>query len=288
MKLIYFVLLACCSCFGQIQNPSNSQPPIGVVGINAFGKSGNIPALTFDVFTNFGACTSGSAPTATCVNSSTVQATSAGWTWFAAGGAGLTISSSGPTSSLPASIKVNGTTYSGSGGLNFDGVTATSGSNVGFYAGETSNSPTSISVGFTIEWSCDESGDCGNVGGVESSAGGDYADLHVSGAVCGFGNACLETGPGVSTQRLAVTANTPYRVNLQLNQGPSATNRMTICSASGTVLQTFTNAGAAASNPMNIAAVGFRGEEPTTAGYNYYWRNVVVSLSGQYSTTSCF
>jgi len=38
----------------------------------------------------------------------------------------------------------------------------------------------------------------------------------------------------------------------------------------------------------DVVALGMSGEEPQVSGYTYSWRNVVLSLTGQFSTTSCF
>ena len=106
-----------------------------------------------------------------------------------------------------------------------------------------------------------------------------------------LGKISLELSTGcVPNSPITYAANTPYRINIQLTQGPSSKEKMTVCAdgPGGAVLGTISGTGAAAVGQNFNAAIGMTGEEPHTSGYAYYWRNVIVSTTGQYSTTSCF
>lgn len=64
-------------------------------------------------------------------------------------------------------------------------------------------------------------------------------------------------------------------------------NKMTVCNDStGAVLGTAVAPADALVAGITDLQVGINGQEPTTVGYVYYFRNVVVN--GIYSTTSCF
>jgi hypothetical protein len=90
---------------------------------------------------------------------------------------------------------------------------------------------------------------------------------------------------------LAYTPNTAYRINVFMNQDLSKPQYMTVCAdgPGGAVLGTFTGTGVSGQFAQNNAIkMGITGEEPSIAGYTYYWRNAVFSTGGQYSATSCF
>jgi hypothetical protein len=81
-----------------------------------------------------------------------------------------------------------------------------------------------------------------------------------------------------------------YRVNMQINNYPAPTNYMTVCAdgPGGAVLGTWSNGAVAAYAVDDVLVLGISGEEPKVAGYTFSWRNVAVSFTGQFSTTSCF
>jgi Bacterial Ig-like domain (group 3) len=63
---------------------------------------------------------------------------------------------------------------------------------------------------------------------------------------------------------------------------------MTVCSSSGAFLGSVSATGASTAQAPDLIEIGITGEEPSTAGYTYEWDDVVVSLSGLFSTTGCF
>jgi hypothetical protein len=254
------------------------------------------PTPTFDLFFDMSGGTNGTAPTATTLTASTFTAIG-GLTYNTSPGRpGLTACTSGPSSHIPVTSNIAGVSYTGSSALNVCGVTSTTGTNIGYDAiivNSTSPQP-SVSIGFTFESSCPSgSSDCGAAGGIAFPFGNyDYAEVHLN---CqntgGHGKISLELSTGcVINSPITYVANTPYRINIQLTQGPSSTEKMTVCAdgPGGAVLGTITGTGAASAGLNFNAAIGMTGEEPHTSGYNYYWRNVIVSSTGQYSTTSCF
>jgi len=108
-------------------------------------------------------------------------------------------------------------------------------------------------------------------------------------ALEGAGNG---SGSVISTQQLPYSASqAPYRVNIQLNEysgsGPGQTNKMILCDKNGNVVLNATVTGPTTAYPINGLELGITGEEPATAGYYYWWDDVVVSLSGEFSSTAC-
>jgi hypothetical protein len=118
----------------------------------------------------------------------------------------------------------------------------------------------------------------------------DYGVVHLS--PLANGKICFETkngGCGGQTT-LAYRPNTAYRVNMQINNYPAPTDYITVCAdgPGGAVLGTWSNQPVATYAVDDVVALGMSGEEPQVSGYTYSWRNVVLSLTGQFSTTSCF
>ncbi len=286
--------------FGAALSQTTGTPPptfvqsksgAAYLGALAFGPNPS-PVPTFDTFINFSGTgtANGGTPSTATLASSTFGVSQ---TWGALGGAGMTYCNSGPASNLPAPIVVNAATYTGASPLNLCGVTSTTGTNIGFIQGGLSSYSANVSVGFTVEWTCPSTapsnGQCGDMGGLWNTAG-DYAVVHVGG-FDHTGMMYLESDGSISpkTGGLAVTPGTPYRVNLRLTYGGTgATYQMVVCNDAtpGTALQAFSLTGLYSGDPY-LLRLGMLGEEPKVAGYNYFWRNVVLSNTGTFSTTSC-
>ncbi len=254
------------------------------------------PTPTFDLFFDMSGGTNGTAPNPSTLSASTFTAVGGIGYNTGAGKPGLTACNSGPSSHIPITSNIAGVYYTGSSTLNVCGVTSTTGTNIGYDSiifGSASPQP-SISIGFTIESSCPSgSSDCGALGGIAFPYGDyDYAEVHFNCEASGdLGKISLELSTGcVPNSTIPYAANTPYRINIQLTQGPSSKENMTVCAdgPGGAVLGTLSGTGASGAGQNFDAAIGLTGEEPKTSGYNYYWRNVIVSTTGQYSTTSCF
>jgi hypothetical protein len=119
----------------------------------------------------------------------------------------------------------------------------------------------------------------------------DYEVVHFS--PLGNGKICFDTvgGSGCAGQTtLAYSPNTAYRVNMQINNYPTPANYITVCvdGPGGAVLGTWSSGVVAANVVDDVLGLGITGQEPPVSGYTYSWRNVVLSFTGQFSTTSCF
>jgi hypothetical protein len=254
------------------------------------------PTPTFDLFFDMSGGTNGASPTSSTLSASTFTAVGGITYNTGSGKAGLTACTSGPSSHIPIASNIAGVYYTGSSTLNVCGVTSTTGTNIGDDAivfNSVSPQP-SVSIGFTLESSCPSgSSDCGALGGIAFPFGDyDYAEVHINCQTTGaLGKISLELSTGcVPNSPITYAANTPYRINIQLTQGPSSKEKMTVCAdgPGGAVLGTISGTGASGVGQNFDAAIGLTGEEPKTSGYYYYWRNVIVSTTGQYSTTNCF
>lgn len=249
------------------------------------------PTPTVNLLTDFSACSNGAAPTTACA----ISSTQSGW---GTGGdvgsvhAGLTTCTSILNSHLPFDpTSVNGLSVSGTSGIDVCGVTSTSGTNIGFYeivlgpAGFDPPAYAPLTVGATVYSTCPANVDCGATFRVLSLT--DYAVLHLSPG--GNGQFTLETSNGGSGAAAGTYApNTAYRVNILFNGTTGTTDKMTICQdgPGGSVLATLTANSANTNNGAIAMDLGLTGEEPTTSGYHYYFRNVVAGFP--YSTTKCY
>ena len=262
----------------------------------AFGNNPN-PIPTFDFLMDFNKCTVGSAPTAACLTNSAVTGEFQTTPYLSNMGPNLLVTNTGPSSLLPLTPTiVNGTPTTAENPLNLGCTTAVGNGttpNCGSVTVGVDMVPTSISIGYTIESSCPATGvDCGATGGIFSRDGVlDFDVLHLS--PLGNGKICFETknGSGCTGQtQLDYAPNTAYRVNMQINNYPATTNYITVCEdgPGGAVLGSWTNGATSGNAVENTMVLGFSGEEPMVAGYTYSWRNVVVSLTGRISSTSCF
>ncbi len=254
---------------------------------------------TYDYYQNWSTCTNNSAPTAVCMGSSTITGniTLSGTSSVDVGslGAGMLVtSSSGPSSSLPKPYIVNGTINSGSGGLSLYCPTA-----VATHCGSILQQFTQgdfSTIGFTFQTNCNyllvsPNTDCGAVGGLFGS-GGTFAVLHIDalvaqGSICYevANNSCQIGGTIADTNCIS----TPCRVNMQGSNASGGTYAITICNdTTGAVLGAWTKTGQTGTPEITKVEPGFSGQEPAYTSFNYYWRNIVVSVSGAISTSSCF
>lgn len=258
----------------------------------AFG-SNPAPPQTLDYLIDFSACTAGSAPTVSCLSNSTFTGANQTTPLLSNIGPNLMVTNSGPSSQLPSPVIINGSPKTGNGPLSLGCTTSGSARSCGPVDVGVNMVPTSISIGYTVESSCPATGvDCSAIGGIFSKGGIlDFDVVHFS--PLGNGMICFETqgGSGCASQTtLAYTPNTAYRVNMQINNYPATTNYITVCAdgPGGAVLGTWSNGATAGYAVDDGFVLGVSGEEPAVAGYTYSWRNVVVSFTGQFSTTRCF
>jgi len=289
------------SAFSSAMDQSSYAPPTwdasylnspNLYSTAAFGNNSS-PTPTLDYLIDFSACTAGSAPTSSCVSSSTFTGAYPTTPDVAEIGPNLIVTNSGPSSLLPFSPAIfNGSKMAGDSTLDLGCTTNGLGTGCGLIAVGVEMVPTSISIGYTVESSCPATGvDCGAIGGIFSKDGFlDYGVVHLS--PLANGKICFETkngGCGGQTT-LAYRPNTAYRVNMQINNYPAPTDYITVCAdgPGGAVLGTWSNQPVATYAVDDVVALGMSGEEPQVSGYTYSWRNVVLSLTGQFSTTSCF
>jgi len=263
----------------------------------AFGNNPN-PITTLDYLIDFSACTPGSAPTATCLSNSTFTGANAMTPYLGIMGPNIVVTSSGPSSQLPFSPTIfNGLPRTGANTPNLGCTTSGSTHSCSPLEVGVNMVPTSISIGYTVESNCPATGvDCSAIGGIFSKDGVlDFDVVHFS--PLGNGKICFETeaeavsGPGCNDQtQLDYAPNTAYRVNMQINNYPATTNYITVCAdgPGGAVLGTWSADAAAGNSADDVLVLGISGEEPAVAGYTYTWRNVAVSLTGNFSQTSCF
>jgi hypothetical protein len=272
---------------------SNSGSP-NFYSTAAFGNNSS-PTPTLDYLIDFSACTAGSAPTSSCLSSSTFTGAFPIPPTVADIGPNLIVtnSNSGPSSLLPFSPTIfNGSPVRGDSTLNLGCTTSGSGDSCGLLDAGVEMVPTSISIGYTVESSCPGTGvDCGAIGGIFSRDGVlDRGVVHLSPQA--NGKICFETKNGgcAGQTTLDYSPNTAYRVNMQINNYPAPTDYITVCAdgPGGAVLGTWSNQAVATYAADDVVALGISGDEPQVAGYTYSWRNVVLSLTGQFSTTSCF
>ncbi|HEX4284564.1 MAG TPA: hypothetical protein VHZ28_05695 [Terracidiphilus sp.] len=260
----------------------------------AFGNNPS-PTPTLDLLIDFSACTPGAAPTIACLANSTFTGAHPSGPSLSSMGPNLIVTNNGPSSSLPIGPTIfNGLSKTGTNTPNLGCTTSGSGNSCGPVGVGFDMVPTSISIAYTVESSCPVAPgvDCGAIGGIFSKAGAlDFDVVHLS--PLGNGKICFETqgGSGCTPQTmLDYTPNMAYRVNMQINNYPAPTNFMTVCAdgPGGAVLGTWSNGAVAAYAVDDVLVLGISGEEPKVAGYTFSWRNVAVSFTGQFSTTSCF
>jgi hypothetical protein len=262
----------------------------------AFGSTAS-PARTGNMLVDFSGCINGSAPTTTCVGNSTFT----GWQVTQDGldgtRPGMTTCTSVIGTNMPGTTTINGVAKTGGSTLDLCGVTSTSGENIGFYAidlgvSELEAQYNPLTLGFSFRSDCPANQDCGAIGIrlTNGDASPFYATAHAS--PLGDGKWCLESSNGGGCQEsgtpFAYAPNTNYRINLQMAGISGTVDKMTVCQdgPGGSVLGAITATSAATSHGVRGVHIGITGEEPTTAGYHYYWRNIVVG--GTYSTTGCF
>jgi hypothetical protein len=259
----------------------------------AFGNNSS-PTKTLDYLIDFSACTAGSAPTSSCLSNSTFTGALQTTPYVGEIGPNLIVTNSGPSSLLPFSPTIfNGSPMTGASTLNLGCTTDGSTQSCGLIEAGVEMVPTSTSIGYTVESSCPATGvDCGSIGGILSKGGAlDYEVVHFS--PLGNGKICFDTqgGSGCAGQTtLAYSPNTAYRVNMQINNYPAPANYITVCAdgPGGAVLGTWSSGVVAANVVDDVLGLGITGQEPPVSGYTYSWRNVVLSFTGQFSTTSCF
>jgi hypothetical protein len=183
--------------------------------------------------------------------------------------------------------------YGGDSGLGIGGVTTASSTAIGSIALDTA-SVNSASLGFSLIIGCPaniSAIDCGAEGGLEGSS--DYAVIHVAqgqlpGDVTSYAGLTVffedKGNSGVNVYH-PILPSTIYRVNIQMNN--SGTNQMKLCDKYNRPLYYWT--GVSFGSQPNVIIMGFSGEEPATAGWNYYWWNYVYNSSGTFSATgACF
>lgn len=211
--------------------------------------------------------------------------------------ANLISATSAHLSPLVRPISLQGAIYNGSEStLGLQCTTGTTGSVCGSAGISWSNVTASASLGFTVEWTCPAilNQDCGALGGLGNTTATDYTMFHVQPPlVAGQPQQCFIEAKGMigsgaqAGNTFACWPNTPYRVNIQLNQGTgSNSNNMTVCDAQNNLLGSFSEPTAGTTQP-NEVFLGMTGEEPHVAGYVYLWSNFVLSASGVFSTTGC-
>lgn len=253
------------------------------------------PSPTFNLYIDFSGLTNGVSPTNTTFGNSVHS----GW---GTAGSDVTSSSTGMTgctpgsgnSLMPVAVLVNGTSYTGSTGtLDLCGVTNATGTHTGyvgfgFCGGQCA--PSSAMVAFSMKSSCAANVECGAQIRLVTSFS-HYAIPHLS--PNGDGHFCLETdGAGAScsiSEGGTYAPNTWYRINYTLTVG-GGTDRMVVCNdgPGGSVVMSTT-----ALNNADVAGiadlqVGITGEEPTTVGTTYEWRNVLfIPGTMLYSTSRC-
>ena len=251
----------------------------------SFGENAS-PTLTANILIDFSGCTNGSALTTTCVGNSTFT----GWDTSQDAsemGPGVTATTDAIGTGFTTTT-INGVQRTGSSTLNFHGVTAVSGTNIGKYnVSVNSQGLAQFAIGFTIKSSCTAAADCGATVRLDAVGSvGDTLAAHLS--PLGAGNFCLESSTGAGCSGAAVggtyAANTAYRINMFWD-GTGGSHKMVVCndSSRGTVLASLTNTGS--TGAVNNIGIGISGEEPTTAGLTYDIRNV---KDGTFSTSSCF
>jgi hypothetical protein len=254
------------------------------------GNGRNYQAAASDALIDMHGGTNANAPTSTTMGNS-VYGESGDITWSNSFGANMVFSNASQPVYLPVPAIIGGLAYTGNSGLGLKCTTNTSGTGCGSASATISNPTASVSVGFSIISSCPGTGDCGAQGGLDLPSVPDYAFLHLSPAA-NEGKIQLEGGGSseLSSQSYAYSANTLYRVNIQMNKGPSATHKMILCNSSNQFLAYFSVVGSssASSNP-NVLIVGTAGEEPTTSGYTYQFFNYAVRVGGAFSAGGpCF
>lgn len=192
---------------------------------------------------------------------------------------------------VPATVSSTG--YGGGAGLGVGGATGTSGSAIGSIVFTTS-APNSASLGFTVIVGCPANVvtlDCGAEGGLEGAS--DFAVLHIAQGqlpsdVTSFAGLMAyfeDKGDSGVNVHHPILPSTIYRVNIQMNN--SGTNQMKLCDQYNRPLYYWT--GTSGGSKPGTVVIGFSGEEPSTAGWNYYWWNYVYNSSGTFSATgACF
>ncbi len=262
-------------------------PATGMV--NSFNTLASpITAVAVSALIDFHGVTNGSTPTTTALGNS-IYGETGDYTFVTSnGGAGLIASTASDLGLLLRPVNIGGTVYTGNGTLGLYCATTSSGKNCGVDQVSFSNAGTSFSVGFWWESNCPTVAftDCGAQGGASSTSYLDYAVIHINGPSWRYSGIGFESKGTTSTTSIAYTPGNLYRINIQLNEGPSATNYLTVCSSTGALLGSLTATGSSTAYAPGAIEMGISGEEPTYVA-NYYWSNYVVSMTGLFSRTSC-
>lgn len=209
-------------------------------------------------------------------------------------GTGMIYTNTQATVSLPTTSAISGTGYNGNSGLGIGGTTTALGTGVGVVFASLSGAGVSTSGGFDFYTDCPAAlnQDCGSIGGVYSSGGSQYCVAHLlgPGSSVGGSNPTMSVGMEVHGQTgylslIRVITGSRYRVNIQCNE--SGNSFMKVCDIFADPIGNLSEP--AAAGAPNDMAIGFSGEEPSTAGYHYYWWNYVWNSGGAFTLTGpCF
>jgi hypothetical protein len=246
-------------------------------------------------YINFSACTISASCNTTNLASST-HGTNTGWN---NGMSAAETAIANPFPAMPFPVTISGTTYTGveSGALAALCTTSGTGSSCGPYSVNIAATGAGTTAAFAhwMLWTCPESvvsgtiQDCGDVGGIIGTGGGDTAVFHISGVSCSQGSSFIEiAGAAFCTNQIPVWPNTIYRVNLLFTKGSPGTKKMTICDVYGNVLGTQTTTSGTNQSPTEANFMLF-GEEPTVSGYLFEMGGIIYDSTGaQFSTSACF
>jgi hypothetical protein len=179
---------------------------------------------------------------------------------------------------LAAPAVISSAGYGGGGGLGIGGATTSGGTGVGdVIYNQGTNASTSL--GFTVYSSCPYTigTDCGAQGGLYGTSSYITSHFRQFGSYP-YMSAVMENHDGgtIVYNPLPNASSYIYRVNMQLNT--SGNDYMILCDTNNRLLYSWTMT-AAANGALNLE-FGITGEEPTTAGYNYYWWNADWNSSG--------
>lgn len=209
-------------------------------------------------------------------------------------GTGMIYTNAQQPVSMPTTSAISGTGYNGNSGLGVGGTTSALGTAVGVVFASLSGSGVSTSGGFDFYTDCPAAlnQDCGSIGGVYSSGGNQYCVAHLlgPGSSVGGSNPTMSVGMEVHGQAgylslIQVITGQRYRVNIQCNE--SGNSFMKVCDTFADPIGSLSEP--AAAGAPNDMAIGFSGEEPSTAGYHYYWWNYAWNSSGAFTLNGpCF
>lgn len=240
--------------------------------------------------------TNGVAPTNATLNASTVGTfgTCSGTSCTVNMGGNLQYVNAMATQSLYTPATIGGVNVGGNSGLGLGGTTSGTGTSIGYVVFPLSGSGASTSLGFNLYTDCPGligngtlSQDCGAIAGLNSAAGGgQYALIHYRQRDSLIGlKAAMENQPGGTISYVPILSQTVYRVNVQENS--SGNNFLVLCDSQNRFINSWTMTSAA--QPSDQIWQGISGEEPTTAGYHYYWWNFVWNSSGTFNLNGpCF